>query len=496
MRWHVSTPGSFTQRIQDIRRRREKLDELIVGSKDDLLYHPQEAYTRLQGLKKQVDDLYDEYEEWACEFGAAMGQPDIPLDVHREGLEKKVFLLAGQGHASLVMGKLGQAFALFQQALAVLGDQPGDSRDSILFYLGSISYQQGLFTQAEHYGTEAYIEGMAKTRIYQQMLQGMTDLGSQQQRPYIESILKDTWRGNAETLALLAMCAFMQNNRVNYARYMDQAQELARAQTLPELRRKLELREWQLRIYSDTTGESLSELNALVEQAMQNTLSEDMAARIDIELFAADYCIALGRSTPLRMATKLLDDVEQLAKANNLLANLWSVRMARIELAKAQNMTDQAREQAGAALSEAKHTRIQQQKQQALSALIKIQLRSGIPADRAEADRHIKELQASGASDSLVGALLDRVLNLLNENNAEAAMRDVESAGACGAQGNILLQIQFAKVAVLRKLGRKQEALQLGMEAIERNNEQLLPVDGPMLAQWKDVLNRLDSLYT
>ncbi len=491
----MSTSRSFTRRIQDIRRRLAKLDKRIVGSRDDLLYHPQEAYTKLQGLQKQIDDLYNEYEEWAREFGAATGQPNILVDVHCDGLEKKVFLLGGQGHASLVMGKLGQALEIFQQALAVLGDQPNDSRDTILFYLGSISYQQGLFSQAEHYYSEAYIEGMAKARAYQQMLRNMTDPASQQQRLSVESTLKGIWRGNVETLSSLALCAFMQENRIDYARYMDQGKELAKAHALPELRRKLELSEWQMRVYSDATGESLSELNMLVKQAMQNTLSEDMAARIDIELFAADYCITLGRPTPLRMAARLLDDVEQLAKANSLLANLWSVRMARIELAKARNMTDQAREQARAALSEARHTRIQQQLQQALSALIQIQLRSGIPADRADADRHIKELQASGAGDALVGVLLDRALVLLNEDNAGAALRDVEKAESCGPQGNVRLQIQFAKVAVLRKLGRKQEALQLGLEAIEYHNEQLLPVDGPMLTQWSDVLNRLDSLY-
>jgi CHAT domain-containing protein len=482
----MSTPGPMTVKIQQIQARLNELHAQQAKTGDVLIYRPQEAYNIFKDLQGKADAIYQEYEAWT--------QQQV-VTVHRQALDARAFMLCGQGHAAFLMGRLSEAQQIFLQALDVLGEEPGPSHTSLLAGLGNICYQQGLFEDAARYFIHAYAEGTALADNFHQQAQGIDETGTQQ-REWLEKMATSLWQDAAQNIGSVAMCALMQDDRAGYSRYNDEAKEFARVHGLQDLYRKFWLNELKLRIYSDATGEFIEELRKLANSEDDNTFTEDVSMRIDLKLFLAEQAMGRGGKGGFNEAEQELAEAEQLAEDKQLPFSKWSVMLVRVSFFEAQGQIDKAIQEAQDLLRMSRETNIQIYIQQALDALIRVQLQSADPVQRAQADQDIEELSKSGDNQYLAQALNARALRLTNEQRLEDAMRDIERAETCAVEGYERKQLLFAKFALLVKMGRKVDALELGNEAIRRYSEELVPPGEQLQAQWKDTLQRLESLYT
>jgi tetratricopeptide (TPR) repeat protein len=464
----------------------KRLDTALVQLQQisrELASHPQKVDAALKDLESSVEFLFQDYEDW----------------LHRQGLDRRASILSVRGNAVLLMGRLSEAQQIYQQALSFLHNEPipNARRCSLLSGLGLVYLQQGLFKEAKRSFQQAYEEGIVLAEMYEQLAQDTSGTSSQQR----SLMARLAWQEAAQRRSQIGVCALMQDDRASFTTFFQEAQALAQTHGLPDFSSQLRFDELKWRFYSDSdsTGEFTEELKGKLKEEIQK-VQDDARMYIDLTLLDVELTMFTGSQlteSSVQSVLKDLEEAEDRALTNDLPASQRLVILARIGVLEANQQIDEAIKQAENLLQVSQRMGISPDPE-AQSVLIRVHLKSSDAAQQRQAVQEIEELSKNGNTQYLAQVLSARAQFHSKQKRFEDALRDIERAETCALENGAYerKQLLFEKFVLLLKLGRTSEALVQGKEAITRYSEALLPPNRQLQAQWKDVLRRLESLYT
>ncbi len=340
---------------------------------------------------------------------------------------QKVSLLECEGVALRWMGKLGEACALFESGLEL---SPAGSADhaSMLDALAGIRYDQQAYAEAEELWRRAHTEYAA---LAAEAARTDPDGASQY------------WNQAAQELMNCAYAAVGGGDFAGFEKTLDEAIGFAERHELPDVADRLWLRQAQHLLLADASGETIQRVKA--ERARRCSRSKDPGFKHEALLLTAAFW---GERGEFDQAREELEEARAYAAPNQQ----WFVLRQLAGVAESQGDLQAAEDYSQAALATARRVGQPQQVTASLRALVRLQAE----ANPDEAEQYLSELRSSGDPDELKSALTARSVAYCKQKRFDLALRDLDEAErAAPADPNVL----SARVAVLRGMGAKEEAL-------------------------------------
>jgi CHAT domain-containing protein len=371
-------------------------------------------------------------------------------------------------------GKLPEARRTAEQALLLLGDEPDQTKASLLQFLGGLCQQLEAFDEAESYYLKANREFSA---VAQQI----------STQPDLQEYSRIFGSEAARSLSLAAHNALAQGERQDFLRYSNEAIQLAQALDLKELLRELWIKKFRYRLDTDPTGESV--LEAKKELAKLKALEQDPAVQVDILCLEAQSLVERG--APLAAEKKLR---EASIKAQSLPLKMCSILQQQAAIRQERGSLQKAIEYLEKALDIARKV-TPLMSVVILTQLIPLRLAIDDEAQQLKAAQEMEEIRDQGGHSDLALALLSRAFAYVSSNKFDLALQDIEEAKACAPTWELRHRAFAAQAATLGKAGRKEEALAVNQEARALLGEQMRLRGKASIAEWTSTLRGFGALY-
>ncbi len=402
-------------------------------------------------------DLQAFYDKWNSEIQS--GEPSL-ADWWRQFMaDQEATLLTFEGLALRWMGKLDEAGALCERAL-VLTPAETPEHASRLHGLGGIRCDQREYDEAEELLRRAHAEYVViATNVAQ------TEPASAPQ----------FWSQAAQALADSAYAALGRGDYAGFEKSYTDAISFAEQHHLSDLANKLWLRQAGYLLELDASGETTQRFFTEGEQRVLR--SNDPEFQFEALRSHAEYFRVRGE---LDLARDKLEDALKIAPPHQK----WMLLRQLADIAETQGDTQAANDYSQKALAAARELGMPQAIIAALRALVSFHAAN----NPAEAERYLSELRALGDKDEIKNALVARSFIYLQQKRFELALHDIDEAErATPENAGVLL----ARVAVLRGMDAKDEALRVIERAVAAFNEQIRRGG----ADWKSDLDSLAALH-
>lgn len=406
---------------------------------------------------KFSQSLHEFDEKWKAELSG--GDPAFAELCAKDVADRQTALLMAEGSACLMMGKFDQAGKCTEQALR-LNPDPGPEHAFLIHGLARIRQQQASYAEAEELFRRAHAEFSAAASSM-----AATD----------SNMAAYFWQQAAQTLSDAAYSALTRGDQTGFEKTLDEAIGFATAHSLLELADKFWLRQSSYLLGVDATGEAILRINS--QRRDRCARSKDPEFQFEALQLVAEYYRENGE---LELAR------EELEKARAFAPPLreWSLLRQIADIAESQGESAAAQKYGEDALSAARKIAYPDAVIATLRALVSFHA-AGNPA---EADRYLDELRTLGDKEEIKNALLSRALIYCKDKRFDLAFRDLDEAEkAMPEEAGVL----FARVAALRGMGAKEEALRAAERAVTAFRKQF-KVSG---ADWKSGLDSLGALH-
>jgi tetratricopeptide (TPR) repeat protein len=373
--------------------------------------------------------------------------------------DQEAALLTFEGLALRWMGKLDEAGALSERALALTPKETLEHA-SRLHGLGGIRYDQQAFAEGEELLRRAHAEyALIATNVAQ------TEPASAPQ----------FWSQSAQALADSAHAALGRGNNAGFEKGFKEAIDFAEQHLLPDLANKLWLRQASVLLEVDASGETTQRVYAEGEQRISQ--SNDPEFKFEALLLFGEYYRVCGEPD---LARDTWEAALKIAPEHRK----WMLLRQLADIAETQGDAQATEDYSQAALAEARHRGIPQAVIASLRALVSLHA-----ADNPyEAERYLSELRALGDKDEIKNALVARAFIYCQQKRFELALQDVEEAERATPEDPGVL---LTRVAVLRGMDAKEEALRAIEKAVAAFSEQIRRGG----ADWKSGFDSLGALH-
>lgn len=371
-------------------------------------------------------------------------------------------LLTFEGLALRWMGKLDEASPLFERALALT---PAETLEhaSRLHGLGGIRCDQRAYEEAEELLQRAHDEYVViATKVEQ------TEPASAPQ----------FWTEAAQVLADSAHAAFGRGDHAGFEKGFKEAIDFAEQHHLADLANKLWLRQASVLLDVDASGATAQHAQGVVSEGEQRiSQSNDPEFQFEAWQLFAEYFRVCGEPD---LAREKLEKALPIAPVHRK----WMLLRQLADIAETEGDIQAANDYSQKALAAARELGMPQAIIAALRALVSF----NAAHNPAEAESYLSELRALGDKDELKNALVARSFIYLQQKHFELALQDVDEAErAMPEDAGVLL----ARVAVLRGMDAKDEALLAIERAVAAFNEQIRRSG----TDWKSGLDSLAALH-
>lgn len=402
-------------------------------------------------------DLQAFHDRWDAEIRS--GDPSF-ADWWRQWVaEQEVELLTSEGLALRWMGRLDDASAAFERALLSTAAETLDHA-SLLHSIGGLRHQQQAFAEAEDFCRRAHA--------------GFAALASNAAATDPDSA-GHLWHQAAVALADAAYAALSRGDHAGFEDRFAEAIGFAEQHDLPDLADKLWLRQASVLLGVDASGETAQRVDA--ERKRRCARNADPEFQVEALQLVAEYWRERGE---LQQARRKLEEARLLAPGHRR----WSLLRQLADIAETQEDAQAALEYSREALATARQIGMPQAVAVCLRALVSFHAAT----NPEEAERCLSELRTLGEMDEIKNALLSRAIVYCKQKRFDLASQDLEEAErATPGDPGILL----ARVAVLRGLDAKEEALRAIEKAAAAFREQI----GKSGADWKSALDSLAALH-
>jgi hypothetical protein len=373
--------------------------------------------------------------------------------------EQKGSLLTNQGLALRWMGKLDDASALFERAMALI---PAESLDHafLLDGLGGIRYDQQAFAEAEelcHRAHIAYVTLAADT--------AKTDPES---APHF-------WSQATQALVNSAYAALGRGDHAGFEKDFNDAIIFAEQHNLSEMADKLWLKQASYLLGIDASGETIQRVDS--EREQRSSRSKDPEFQFEALQLIAEYWRECG--VP-RLAKKKLADALKLAPP----LRKWAVLRQLADISETLGDAQAALRYSQDALASAEGIGQPQAVAAARRALVSLHAENNPD----EAERYLSEVRAAGEMDEIKNALLARATVYCMQKRFELALQDIEEAERAMPED---VGVLLARAAALRGMDAKEEALGVIEKAAAALREQIRRSG----ADWKTGLDLMGALH-
>jgi hypothetical protein len=430
-------PGSAQQFQDEVRRYAESQGALL--SQAQSLVQDGRAADALELFPRAHRDLQAFQDKWDAEI--QRGDASFAEWWRQYVASQKVSLMTSEGLALRWMGRLGEASALFEGGLAL---SPEGSQDHafLLDGLGGIRYDRQAFAEAEDLCRRAHAEYAALADAVARTDAGVAELYRRQA---------------AQSLMNSAYAALGGGDYAGFEKTLDEAIGFAERYELRDLADRLWLRQAGNLLASDASGETIQRVKS--ERARRCSRSQDPEFKFEALLLTAEFWRERG---DLESAREELEEARAYAPPHRQ----WSLLCQLADIAEADGDAEATHDYSQAALTTARRLGVPQQVTASLRALVSLNAEDHPD----EAEQYLSELRASGDLDEIKNALLARSTAYCKQKRYDLAQRDVDEAErASPGDPGVLL----ARVAVLRGVGAKEEALHAIEKAAAAFREQI-----------------------
>jgi tetratricopeptide (TPR) repeat protein len=373
--------------------------------------------------------------------------------------EQEASLLTNEGLARRWMGKLDEASALFERALALT---PATSPDHafLLDGLGGIRHDQQAFAEAEEFFRRAHAEYAA---LASNVEKTEPDRASQ------------FWSEAAQVLVNRAYAALAGGHHTGFEKNLDEAISVAEQHGLRALADKFWLRQASYLLSVDASGEVVQRVDS--ERKERSSRSNDPEFQFEALQLLAEYWRERGVT---RRARKKLEEARAVAPPHRL----WGLLRQLADIAETEGDAQAALAYSDEALKAARQLGMPQPIAAALRALVCFHAAN----NPAEAERYLSELRTFGEMDEIKNALLARATVYFQQKRFDLALQDIDEAGRAMPED---AGVMLARVAALRGMNAKEEALRAAERAANAFRETIKRSGG----DWKSGLDSLAALH-
>jgi CHAT domain-containing protein len=373
--------------------------------------------------------------------------------------EQKVLLMSNEGLALSWMGKLDDAIALCESALA-LSPAGTPTYASLLDCIGGIRYTQQAYAEAEDICQRAHAAYVALAA------------DAEQTAPDSASLY---WSQAVTALANSAHASLGRLDHADFEKSFNQAMALAEQHGLPELADKLWLRLASYMLANDASGETIQRVKS--ERSRRCSRSKDNEFKLEALALTAEFWRERGE---LEQAREELEEANAIAPPHRQ----WGLLRQLANISETQGDFQAANDYSQESLALARQLGLPKAIAASLRALVSLHAEK----NPAEAEQYLSELRTLGEMDEIKNALLARATVHLGQKQYELALRDLEEANqAMPGDAGVLL----ALIAALRGMDAKEEALRATKKAAAAIREQIRESG----ADWRNGFDSLGALH-
>jgi len=416
-----------------------------------------EAYAAFQEIQQKEDAFLN---AWEPRLIQAVNQFGMDTWWREQIAQEKAGVLWSLGQAAALIGELNIARNAFEQAIALLGDQPSGMRAMLFDATANICRLHAEFDGAE--------------RFYRQACDDYRALGM--------------WQQLGMALTSLADCTYTRGDRAGFLQHLDEAILVAQVHQLPELERDLQLKKFRFRLSTDPSGATLQAIKQ--EKSQLKSLSQDAGFQTDVNLLIAEFA---SQRSDLDSAEEAYQDA--LATAKDIPTKQWVIWLGLADIHESREQISKAIQSAEQALSITRILGLREPTAQALQKLIALRAALPDPAQREQAAREMDELRRLSDPQDYAMTLLTRALSFYQAKQFDLALTDLIQAEQVGPTPELQQRALGAQSAVLRETGRLDEALAVNLKSIELLDAQRGPTNDQSFTKWKDLLRDYAALH-
>jgi len=453
-------------------------------------FHPPRPSTPEEALCQQAlaeNDAF--YDRWYSAFKSEPGAEPFVAGLIEGRLSEKIMILSGLANAYRLDGRLPEARAVCEQALALFGEAPDPGKASLLASLARDYAAIGETSKAKDRLQGAIDEYGRMADVVASQLAGVPE-GHEEERHSLSLMQVGFVAQQARLWSDRADLAIAEGRGPEALQQVGTAIELANRLPPTSLQGELRLKLLRFELMSDATGEVLRRAS---EDSMRRRLRkpDDPALTIDSDLLLANTYLDRGDAEQAMIwFNKALAESEKAPQKRwNVLFNLASAQehgdtsaaLATYELALA------AARELGAT-PEAEAT--------TLCKLIPLGLAHPDPRQQATAEQRINELRTRGDRDTLAAVLPQRALLSLKASDRlnASALHDLSEAEQLATSPEQRFQVSLGRVAAHRSGGRSTEALKLIVRTLDEL-EKLATASGSSIADRPTWIRLFGSLH-
>lgn len=409
-------------------------------SEANVLVHKGRADEALGLYRTGQRDLQAFHDKWDAEIRSSNDQPFV--DWWQQYMaEQKVTLLTNEGLALRWMGKLEEANALFDNAL-LLAPAESANHAFLLDGIGGIRHAQQSFAEAEELCRRASAEYAALA-----VNAAKDDPDSARQ------FCSDA----ALALTNAAFAALSRGDHAGFNKAFDEAIRFAEQHNLPDLADKLWLRQASALLGSDASGETIQRIDEEREQRSSRSNDPNFKSEA-LRLIAG----CLSECGVPKLARKKLEQAYKYTPPHLQ----WAVLRQLADISETLGDTEAAHRYSHEALASARQLGMPQPIAATLRALVLLHTENNPD----EAERYLSELRTFGEMDEIKNSLIGRAMVYCKQKRFELALQDIDEAERVMPEDPGAL---LARVAVLRNMDAKEEALALVEKAVAALREQI-----------------------
>jgi Tfp pilus assembly protein PilF len=444
------------QRFQlESRQHAESLSKL--QSEASVLIQSGRAQEALELYRTGHENLRAFRDKWDAEI--LRGEPSFAEWWRQYVISLEASLLSNEGLALRWMGKLDEAGALFERALAMT---PAASSEHALYLssLGGLRYNQQAYTEAEELLRRAHDEFATHASI--------AEKSEPDSAPYF-------WTQAAQSLADSAYAALGRGDQADFEKSFNEAISFAGQHELLELANKFWLKQASYMLAGDASGETIQRIKT--ERGKRRSLTKSADFQLEASQLLAEFYRERG---VLHLARQELEEARQIAPPHRQ----WTLLRQLADIAETQKETQAALDYSQEALTLARQLGTPQAVAASLRALVSLHSAS----NHVEAERHLSELRSLGEMDEIKNALLARASSYCQQKRFDLASQDIDEAEQLAPEDPAVL---LNRVALLRGIDAKEEALRVIEKAVAAFKKQILQSG----MDWKSGLDSLAALH-
>lgn len=389
-------------------------------------------------------DFQTFHDRWNSEIQSS--EPAVADSWRQYMADQEATLLTFEGLALRWMGRFDEASAACERALELTPAETPEHA-SRLYGLGGIRNDQRAYEEAEELLRRAHAEyAVIATKVAQ------TEPAS----------APEFWSQAAQALADSAHAALSRGDHAGFEKGFNEAIDFAKQHHLPNLADKLWLRQasYLLVLDVDASGATAQRAQEVVSQGEQRILeSNDPEFQFESWQLFAEYFLTAGEHDLAR---------ENLEKGRKIapLDREWLLLRKLADISETQGDIQAATDYSQEALAAARKLGLPQAIIATLRALVSFHAAN----NPVEAERYLSELRVLGDKDEIKNALVARAFTYLQQKRFELALQDIEEAEQATPEDPGVLLV---RVAVLRGMDAKDEALRVIEKAVAAFNEQI-----------------------